>query len=68
MNMVPVTSSNLSAVGYENSTLFVSFNYGGLYSYDNVPQSEHRALMAATSHGSYFAAHIKNSYRCTKIR
>ncbi len=68
MTMQPVASSNLSAVGYEKGTLYVSFNSGGLYSYDGVPETVYRGLMTAASHGSYFAAHIKNSYRYTKHR
>ena len=68
MNMIPVSSSNLSAVGYENHTLYISFHSGGLYSYANVPENVYNALMSAPSHGSYFASHIKNSYHCTKIR
>ncbi|WP_347450729.1 KTSC domain-containing protein [Acetoanaerobium noterae] len=68
MNMIPVSSSNLSAVGYENGTLYVSFHSGGLYSYANVPESVHKSLMSAGSKGSYFAAHIKNFYSTTKHR
>lgn len=68
MNMIPVSSSNLSAVGYENGTLYVSFHSGGLYSYANVPESVYRGLMSASSKGSYFAAYIKNSYRYARLR
>jgi hypothetical protein len=66
--MIPVSSSNLSAVGYESGVLYVSFNSGGLYSYSGVPEAVYRALMAASSHGSYFAAHIKNAYPFKKHR
>ncbi|MDO4267425.1 MAG: KTSC domain-containing protein [Eubacteriales bacterium] len=67
MNMIPVSSSNLRAVGYENGTLYVAFHHGGLYSYSGVPESVYNELLAASSKGSYFAAHIKNSYRYAKI-
>lgn len=61
MNMVSVSSSNLSAVGYDASTqtLRVAFNNGSIYEYSGVPASIHAGLMAAGSHGSYFDAYIK---------
>ena len=68
MNMIPVSSSNISAIGYEGTTLYVLFNSGGLYAYYNVPQSEYNGLMSASSHGSYLAAHIKGKYRYERIR
>ena len=49
MNMIPVDSSNLSSVGYENGTLYVAFNSGGLYSYSGVPASVYSGLLNASS-------------------
>lgn len=68
--MVPVSSSNLSAVGYDTTTqtLRVAFNNGSLYEYSSVPASVHAGLMAASSHGSYFDAHVKNGpYRYRRL-
>lgn len=62
MNMIPVNSSNLSSVGYENGTLYIAFNSGGVYSYSNVPLHVYQGLMSAASHGQYFHAYIKNNY------
>ena len=67
MNMIPVSSSNLSSVGYENSTLYVRFHNGSLYSYSGVPESIYHGLMSAPSHGSYLASHIKNVYPYRRI-
>lgn len=67
MNMTPVSSSNISSIGYENRTLYVSFHHGGLYAYSGVPESVYRALMSAPSHGSYLAAHVKGVYPYTRI-
>ncbi len=70
MNMVPVSSSNLSAVGYDPATrkLRVAFLSGSLYEYSGVPASVHAGLMAAGSHGSYFDTYIKNgSYSYQRI-
>lgn len=67
MNMTPVTSSNLSSVGYENGTLYIRFHSGGLYAYSGVPQSVYIDLMNAPSKGQYFHAHIRTSYPCHRI-
>lgn len=39
MELVNVNSSNLKSIGYENNTLVVKFNNGGIYWYSNVPQN-----------------------------
>lgn len=66
MNMIPVSSSNIASIGYENGTLYVAFNRGGLYTYSGVPESIYHGLMSASSHGSYLASHVKGiyPYRC----
>ena len=68
MNMIPVSSSNIKSIGYEGNTLYVLFRSGGLYAYYVVPRSVYDGLMSASSHGSYFAAHVKNTYRYSRIR
>lgn len=67
MQMVPVSSSNISSIGYENGTLYVAFNRGGLYTYSGVPEHVYRELMAASSHGSYLARCVKGVYPYQKI-
>lgn len=69
MNMIPVVSSDISAIGYENGILYVSFHAGGLYSYQNVSIELYNQLMSAPSHGSFFARNIRNNpmYPYTKI-
>lgn len=67
MNMIPVSSSNISSIGYEGTTLYVRFHSGGLYAYYDVPIAEYNGLMAASSHGSYLANHIKGKYRYQRI-
>ncbi|AHC18884.1 KTSC domain-containing protein [Paenibacillus polymyxa] len=64
MQWVSVTSSNISSIAYdgESSTLYVKFNNGSQYAYNNVPASVHSGLMNATSHGSYLASHVKGNY------
>jgi len=67
MVMIPVQSSNISSIGYENSVLHIRFNSGGLYQYTNVPRSVYDGLMQASSHGKYFRAYIRGRYGDTKI-
>ena len=69
MDRVPVSSSNLAAVGYDpaNVTLEVEFLNGALYQYFDVPAHEHQGLMQAPSHGKYFAANIRNTYQYARL-
>ena len=67
MKMQPVSSSDLASVGYENGTLYIAFNSGGVYSYDGVPASVYQGLMSASSHGKYFHANIKDHYPYHKV-
>ena len=69
MNMKPVESSNLAEVGYDPATmtLRIRFHSGGVYEYFDVPESVYCGLMQAESHGKFFHAHIRNSYRYAKL-
>ena len=67
MQMIPVSSSNLSSVGYENCTLYVRFHDGSLYAYSGVPESVYRELLSAPSHGHYLAVHVKGVYPYRRI-
>ena len=67
MNMTHVTSSNISEIGYEGTTLYVRFHHGGLYAYYNVPEFVYRNLMSAPSHGKYLAQFVKGTYQYQRI-
>jgi hypothetical protein len=69
MERTPVSSSNLSAVGYDvdRQALEVEFKNGAVYEYSGVPDSEHDGLMSAGSKGTYFNANIKNRYPFVKL-
>lgn len=67
MTMIPVSSSNLSAVGYEDTTLYVRFHSGSTYAYFNVPENVYNGLLAAPSKGKYLASVIKGSYTYQKL-
>ncbi|WP_136687483.1 KTSC domain-containing protein [Halorhabdus amylolytica] len=70
MNRVPVSSSNLSSVGYDetNQVLEIEFNGGRVYQYFDVPKRIHQELMNANSHGKYFHRNIKDNYSHDQIK
>jgi hypothetical protein len=67
MNMTPVNSSNLAAVGFEKGTLYIRFHSGDTYAYFDVPRSVYEELMSAPSHGRYHSQNIKYGYRYKKL-
>lgn len=70
MQRIPVQSSNLCSVGYDEATrtLEIEFNNGSIYRYYGVPPSVYRGLMSALSHGKYFHQHIRDVYRYTRVK
>jgi hypothetical protein len=70
MQRKPVSSSNLSSVGYDEVShiLEIEFHSGGIYQYSGVPEGVYRQLMSASSHGSFFAQNIKDVYPYRKVR
>lgn len=71
MDRVPVSSSNIASIGYDqqSATLEVEFLNGSIYQYYDVPEHEHEGLMNADSHGKYLDANIKKGgYRVDRIQ
>jgi hypothetical protein len=70
MELKPVISSNIKAIGYDTSTkiLHVEFNNNTLYEYKNVPQEIYDGLINTSSQGSYLAQHIKGVYLYRRVR
>ena len=75
MEMTPVQSSNIEAIGYseESHTLAVQFKgrkgaAGSLYEYANVPVGVWHDFLQAVSKGAFFASSVKGKYAATKIR
>ncbi len=69
MQRESVSSSNLRSVGYNclTGTLEVEFNSGSVYRYRDVPHERYTRLMEAGSKGSYFHAHIRNSFSYRRV-
>jgi KTSC domain len=70
MKRLPVESSNLASVGYDQKEqiLEIEFNHGGIYQYFDVPVEEYEGLMSADSHGRYFVHNIKDAYEFDRIK
>ena len=68
MRWVPVESTSLDCVGYENEVLEIRFNNGGVYRYSGVPEEVHEGLMRADSKGRFFNAEIRGTDRFTCLR
>lgn len=68
MKLEPVTSSNVSAIGYDPDAkaLHVQYKSGATYIYSGVPQASYDALKGASSVGTHLHAHIKGRFSHSK--
>lgn len=66
---VPVQSSNLEAVSYDepNRRIIVWFKSGGTYAYNNVPKETYEQLLAAESKGEFLNAELKPKFPATVV-
>lgn len=70
MEMTPVTSSNIAAIGYDDqsATLTIQFiKENAVYEYYDVPQYVYDELSVAESHGKYAHQNIYHVYRQQRI-
>lgn len=65
MNLTPVLSSDIAAIGYDpqSQVLAIRFNRGGVYYYDDVSSNVYQELMNDSSKGSYFHRNIRPFYK-----
>lgn len=71
ITMYEVDSSNIKAVGYNNSTLYIEYLNNDLYQYENVPLNYWEALKNADSKGSWIHWFIKinsSQFPYSKVR
>lgn len=61
MEMIPVNSTNIAAIGYDNeaATLRIDFLRGPSYEYYGVPVELFEGLRYSTSKGTYLNNYIK---------
>lgn len=69
MERIPVESSNIASIGYDEdtNTLEIEFHNGGVYQYFDVPFAVYDGLMEANSKGQYLAQQIKGQFRYVKV-
>jgi hypothetical protein len=67
--MINVSSSNVSQIGYDNANqvLYVRFLSNALYVYKEVPEWIFDGLKDASSVGSYLHRNVKNIYAYERI-
>jgi hypothetical protein len=70
VDMKALSSRDIALVGFdgETGTLEVVFRAGGVYRYQDVPETVYQSFMTASSHGTFFQQNIKNQYSYVKVR
>lgn len=68
--MVPVQSSNIASVGYDEQTqtVYVQFLNESIYIYKGVPKIEFESLKTAPSVGSHLHRYFRNVYAYERIQ
>ena len=61
--MIPISSTTLLGVDYENGELTVYFRNGKNYVYHNVPEDVFQQFITSPSKGKFYNQYIKNHYR-----
>jgi hypothetical protein len=66
MEMIRVSSSAISAVGYDPDTqqMQIKFKQGRTYTFCRVPQHVFDGLLSAGSKGTYYDHRIRDMYHC----
>lgn len=68
--MIPVTSSNIAAIGYDQASqeVYVRFLNGSLYVYRGVPEFLFEEFKVASSYGSFLHRNFKNAYPYERLK
>jgi len=66
IELTPVDSSNVVAVGKKDNNLYVLYK-NGLYQYEDVPQQLYESLLKSESKGRFMRSEIIPKFRCNKI-
>lgn len=67
--MKSVKSSNIDSIGYnkEEQQLFIKFNNGSLYMYNDVPEDVWEDLQNSESKGKFVYYELRNMYDYEKL-
>jgi hypothetical protein len=66
MEMIRLSSSAISAAGYDvqSQRMKITFQAGHTYDFCRVPRQVFDGLLQAPSAGTYYNQHIKDRYQC----
>ena len=65
---IPVESSNIISVGYDETTSSMYVNYpSGTYKYDGVDKSVYESLLTSPSKGRFMNENIKGQYNYSRV-
>ena len=66
MEMIRVSSSAISAIGYNAETMRmrILFKEGKSYDFCRVPAHVFESFMRSSSKGGYYTDHIRDRYQC----
>ena len=69
MKMIPLASSNIHSVGYNegNKVLRVMFSTGTMYDYSGIPIEVFKGMKKTESPGKYFREFVKGKYQFSKV-
>ena len=68
MTLIPVVSSDVASIGFENSELEVHFHSGGIYRYLHVPEAVFQDFIAAPSKGQFVHQRLKGKFTFQRLR
>lgn len=61
MDMIPVVSSNVASIGYENGKIEVLFRSGYIYQYPNCNEQLFQEFLNASSKGKFLNRYLKGT-------
>jgi len=67
VNRRPVTSSNISSIGWENGDMEVEYNSGHIYSFHEVPEAVYLQVVGAESVGREMN-NLRGRYQSTRVK
>ncbi len=63
-----IKSSNLKSAEWQDETLTVEFQKGGIYKYYNLPEDVYLSLLRSQSKGKFFHQNIVNRYNYERVK
>lgn len=68
MNMIPVSSSNVASIGYQNGVIEVHFHNGYAYQYTGTSEALFNEFLNASSKGKFVHQRLKDRFPTYRIR